>query len=91
MKKGNAEPLDPKLRAELEALSSDDSPVDTSDIPEVTDWSAAKRGMFYRPVKTALSLRLDTDVVDWFRRQGDGYQTRINAALREYIETHGGS
>ncbi|MDE1146428.1 MAG: BrnA antitoxin family protein [Azospirillaceae bacterium] len=90
MKKGNPQPLEPHLRAELEALSADDSPIDTSDAPEVTDWSGAKRGMFYRPVKTALSLRLDADVVDWFRRQGDGYQTRINAALREYIQAHGG-
>ena len=49
----------------------------------------AKRGMFYRPLKQELTLRLDTDVVAWFRRREtgeEGYQTRINRALREYVE-----
>jgi uncharacterized protein (DUF4415 family) len=35
--------------------------------------------------KTHLSLRLDEDVVDWFKRQGAGYQTRMNAVLRAYV------
>jgi uncharacterized protein (DUF4415 family) len=35
--------------------------------------------------KRLLSLRLDTDVVDWFREQGPGYQTRINAVLRSFV------
>jgi uncharacterized protein (DUF4415 family) len=45
----------------------------------------------YRPVKRPLSLRLDADIIDWFQSQGSapvGYQTRINAALREYIQVH---
>lgn len=58
--------------------------IDTSDIPEVTDWTGARRGVFYRPIKQQLTLRLDADVVAWFKRQGGGYQTRINRALREY-------
>jgi hypothetical protein len=40
-----------------------DEDIDLSGMPEVTDWTGAKRGMFYRPVKQALSLRLDADVV----------------------------
>lgn len=44
--------------------------------------------MLYRPVKQQLSLRLDADVVAWFKDAGDGYQTRINRALREYVESH---
>ena len=36
--------------------------------------------------KEALSIRLDRDVMEWFRRQGRGYQTRINAVLRAYVE-----
>jgi len=46
------------------------------------------RGAFYRPVKRPLSLRVDADIVDWFQRQGHGYQTRMNSALREYVERH---
>jgi len=45
-------------------------------------------GAFYRPVKRPLSLRVDADVIDWFQRQGQGYQTRMNSALREYVERH---
>jgi uncharacterized protein (DUF4415 family) len=40
---------------------------------------------FYRPVKQPVTLRLDADVVAWFKRQGRGYQTRINRALRELM------
>ena len=73
----------------LAALSEDE--IDTSDIPEVRDWSGAKRGMFYRPIKRQLTLRLDADIVEWFKertRDGKGYQTNINQALREYVDRH---
>jgi uncharacterized protein (DUF4415 family) len=65
-----------------------DDAIDTSDAPEVLDWSGARRGLFYRPVKQQLTLRLDSDVVAWFKahaRPDEGYQTRINRALREYV------
>jgi uncharacterized protein (DUF4415 family) len=65
-----------------------DGDIDTSDIPEIKDWSGAQRGKFYRPVKQQLTLRLDADVVAWFKdhaSQGRGYQTKINEALREYV------
>jgi uncharacterized protein (DUF4415 family) len=62
--------------------------IDTSDISEVEDWSEAQRGRFYRPVKQQVTLRIDADLLAWFRSKGDKYQTRINAALREYVETH---
>ena len=73
--------------AELEALP--DSAIDTSDAPELLDWSGAKRGLFYRPVKQQLTLRLDADVIAWFKshaKSSEGYQTRINRALREYVQ-----
>lgn len=38
--------------------------------------------------KTLASLRLDSDMLDWFRAQGRGYQTKINAVLRSYFEQH---
>jgi uncharacterized protein (DUF4415 family) len=83
--------LSAKSLRELEALAAmAEEDIDTSDIPEVTDWSGAKRGLFYRPVKQQLTLRLDADVIDWFRRQGTGYQSRMNAALREYVSRKGG-
>ena len=89
MKKGNPEALTPELQAELDALAAmPKSEIDTSDMPPVADWSSAVRGAFYRPIKRPLSLRLDADVIDWFQRQGQGYQTRINAALREYMNVH---
>ena len=89
MKRGNPEPLTPALQAELDALTAmPDSGIDTTDMPPITDWSKAVRGAFYRPIKRPLSLRVDADIVDWFQRQGQGYQTRMNSALREYVERH---
>jgi uncharacterized protein (DUF4415 family) len=81
--------LTPELAAELRALEAmPDTEIDTSDIPIVGDWTGAERGRFYRPVKRQITLRLDADLVAFFEAQGKGYQTRINAALREWVETH---
>ncbi len=71
----------------LEALPDDQ--IDTTDAPEILDWSDARRGVFYRPVKRQITLRLDTDIVAWFKahaRNGRGYQTDINRALREHVQ-----
>lgn len=67
----------------LDAMSEDD--IDLSDMPEVTDFSGAVRGKFYRPVKDQVTLRLDRDVLIWFKLTHEKYQTAINAALREHI------
>jgi uncharacterized protein (DUF4415 family) len=89
MKKGTSRPLTRAQLAELRSLASlPDAAIDTSDALELLDWSGAKRGLFYRPVKQQLTLRLDADVVAWFKRHtkpDEGYQTRINRALREYV------
>jgi uncharacterized protein (DUF4415 family) len=89
MKKGASKPLTARQLAELTSLAAlPDDAIDTSDAPEVLDWSAAKRGQFYRPVKQQLTLRLDADVVAWFKTHAtpdEGYQTRINRALRDYV------
>jgi uncharacterized protein (DUF4415 family) len=89
MKKASSKPLSAKMRAELKALEAlPDDQIDTSDIPEVTDWTGWKRGVFYRPLKEQITLRLDADVLAWFRKQaprGAGYQTDINRALRELV------
>ncbi len=93
MKKGNPAPLPPALEAELEALAArPDSKIDLTDpeSPEVADWSGGIRGALFRPIKKPVAMRLDADVLDWFQRQGPGYQTRINAALREFMARHRG-
>ena len=90
MKKGISKRLTPEQLAELKSLAAlPDGAIDTSDAPELLDWSGARRGAFYRPVKQQLTLRLDADVVAWFKGQtssNEGYQTRINRALREYVQ-----
>ncbi len=82
--------MTPKLMAEIDALAAmPDESIDLSDMPEVTDWSGWTRGKFYRPVKQQLTLRLDSDVIHWFKTQAGGvrgYQTAINAALRKVVE-----
>ena len=73
--------------AKLAAMKDED--IDTSDALEARDWHGAERGRFYRPVKKQLTLRIDADVVDWFKKtapDGEGYQTRMNTALREYVQ-----
>ena len=91
-KTASSRPLSRKQRAEIEALEAlPDERIDLSDIPEVGDWSGAQRGRFYRPVKQQLTLRLDADVVAWFKRHargGRGYQTDINRALRDHVHRH---
>ena len=63
-----------------------DSEIDTSDIPEIRELpSDAVVGRFYRPKKTTVTMRLDADVVAWLKASGEGYQTRINAYLRELM------
>ena len=69
-----------------------DEDIDTSDCPEVTPEmfarAVARRGMKPVEVKKQVTLRLDADVLSWFKAQGPGYQTRINELLREYVRAH---
>lgn len=51
--------------------------------------SMAEIGEFYKPIKKPVTLRLDADVLAWFKKQGRGYQTRINKALRKVVEEAG--
>ncbi len=69
-----------------------DSDIDFSDIPEVTPETFAKaivrKGLEPVERKVQLTLRLDADVLNWFKNQGRGYQTRINRVLKAYKEAH---
>ena len=79
-------PLTARQKKELAALAAmSDDQIDTSDIPELQldAWKDAVRGHFYRPVKQAVSLRLDADVIAWLKKPGKGYQTRANRILRQ--------
>lgn len=90
MKKESSKQLTRRQREELKALASlPEAAIDTSDAPELPDWSDAKRRLFYRPIKQQLTLRLDADVIAWFKDHataGEGYQTHINRALRAYVK-----
>lgn len=68
-----------------------DEDIDYSDIPELDEEFFRKARVVVPPRKKQLTLRLDTDVLDWLKSQGRGYQTRINAILRAYYEAHQGS
>jgi uncharacterized protein (DUF4415 family) len=88
----NPPPLTEDQKEELRKLDNmRDEDIDYSDIPPLTDefFKNAKRGEFYqRALKAQLTIRLDADILDWFKRHakdGKGYQTDINKALRAYV------
>ena len=56
--------------------------------PETFARAVARRVLKPVPKMALLSLRIDCDVVEWFRKQGAGYQSRMNALLRAYMEAH---
>ena len=83
-------PLTDAQRANLRELAKrPESEIDLSDVPEMTDaeWKNAERGRFYRPVKRQITARIDSDVLDWLKSHGKGYQSRINAILRREMLT----
>lgn len=84
MKTNDIPPIEEQM-ATMRQKSDDE--IDFSDIPEILDWSGAVRGKFYRPVKEHVTMRLDADILAWFKRNHPKYQTAINSALREYIHS----
>jgi uncharacterized protein (DUF4415 family) len=84
--------LTPELLAEsLRIAQMPDEDIDFSDIPRSSkdNWKGAVRGKFFRATKKQVTLRLDADLIEWFKsRQAGarGYQTAINAALRGVVE-----
>ncbi len=74
----------------VDALKDED--IDLSDMPEVSPemfaQAVVRRGLKPVPRKAQLTLRVDSDVLDWFRKQGQGYQTKINTLLRAYMDAH---
>jgi uncharacterized protein (DUF4415 family) len=73
--------VDAMTEEELEASIA----ADPDDIHEEIDWSTAVKGL--PPIKKHINIRLDGDVLEWFKATGKGYQTRINNVLRAYVES----
>ena len=82
--------LNPEQLAQLAAIAAlPENEIDTADIPEapVENWVHARRGDLYRPLKQPVTIRLDADVVAWFKEHSasGGYQTEINRILRKHV------
>ena len=81
--------INEKQAAQLEYVRDlPDDRIDTSDAPEVLDWSNAKRGLLYEPVKQDINLQLDEYVIDWFKERHQESAERdeaINKALMDHI------
>ena len=75
----------------LEDMSDDE--IDFSDVEEITPeffaQAVVRHGLKPLPKKEQVTLRVDSDVLRWFRSQGKGYQTKINDLLRAYMKAHG--
>ncbi len=69
-----------------------DEDIDFSDIPRLTEKDFAnaivRKGFKALPTKQQITLRIDQDVITFFREQGQGYQTKINQLLRAYMDAH---
>jgi uncharacterized protein (DUF4415 family) len=87
MKKNNIPPLEEQI---ANMKQKEDKDIDFSDIPELLDWGGMERGKFYRPIKKQVSLRIDADVLEWFRHKHPHYQSAINTALRQYVHSQRG-
>src|ERR1039458_6743346 len=83
-------PIGNKQRRELERLADrPDSQIDFSDTPERRPRASdVEVGRFYRPIKQLVSLRVDADVLNWFRGRGKKYQTYMNEVLRREMQTN---
>ena len=68
-----------------ELIAAGERDIDYSDIPQ-TDarfWAQAQPNPFFKPTKEPTTIRVDSDVLAWLRAKGKGYQTRMNAILRQ--------
>jgi len=77
------------IKSDLERIDKmREEDIDYSDIPELDDSFFKNARVVVPPGKKQLTLSLDKDVLEWLKKQGPGYQTRINAILRAYYESH---
>ena len=69
----------------LKAMKDED--IDTSDIPEL-DEDFFKKAVLWPGRKKQITLRLDLDIIEFFKKRGRGYQSMMNSVLRKYVEIH---
>ena len=83
-------PISRELLAEINATPDDQ--IDTSDIPELDDtlYETARLALPTGTTKKTVTMRMDEDVLEWFRSHGKGHLTRMNAVLRAYMLAHQG-
>ena len=86
-------PLDEARIKKLQKMSDED--IDVSEMPALSQEQLARfvpskllNRSLYRPRKVPVKINYDADVLEWFRSFGKGYQTKMNAALREYMLSH---
>ena len=65
-----------------------DDSIDYSDIPELDDAFFKNAKLELPHKKDSVTLRLDHEIIEWFKKRGKGYQTKINAVLRAYVKAH---
>jgi uncharacterized protein (DUF4415 family) len=65
-----------------------DEEIDTSDIPPLDDSFFAKARLRMPQPQVSVVMRVDADLLDWFKAQGEEFESLINAALRSYVEEH---
>jgi uncharacterized protein (DUF4415 family) len=89
IKRYQLDPKNPPQLAKSDLTRIDrmrDDEIDYSDIPELDEEFCKTAVQVWPPAKKQLTIRLDTDVLEWLKRQGRGYQTRINRILRVAME-----
>ncbi len=78
------EPISEERLRELAAIPDDE--IDFSDIPELDEAWFAEAVVWTPPSKKQITLRLDDDIIAFFKESGKGYQTRMNAVLRAFVD-----
>lgn len=73
---------------EIRSLKGRKIDISDEDAPEIKNWRKSVVGKFYRPIKKQITIRIDSDVLDWFKHATAKYQTLINLACREYMVHH---
>ena len=87
MKRYQLDPKKPRQLTPAEARRLDAMAIDYSDIPPLDHEFFTMATVEWPPAKQQLTIRLDTDVLDWLKAYGKGYQTRINRILRAAMES----
>jgi uncharacterized protein (DUF4415 family) len=87
MKSYRLDPKKPRQLTPAETRRLEATPIDYSDIPPLGDEFFTKATAQWPPAKRQLTIRLDTDVLNWLKTNGRGYQTRINHILRAAMES----